>query len=67
MTTEDRERLTKAYKRAGVGLALGALLWAAGVLFRWRPEEGKAAWLIPICMAALSVLCFSRYNQYRNR
>jgi hypothetical protein len=67
MTIEDRERLTKAYKRAGVGLALGALLWTAGLLLRWSPEEGKAAWLIPICMAALSVLCFSRYNQYRNR
>jgi hypothetical protein len=56
-----------AYKRAGIGLALGALLWTAGLLFRWRPEEGKAAWLIPIFVAAMSVLCFSRYNQYRNR
>ena len=46
---------------------LGALLWTAGLLFRWRPEEGKAAWLIPIFVAAMSVLCFSRYNQYRNR
>ena len=67
MTTEDQERLTKAYKRAGIGLAVGALLWTAGMLFRWRPEEGKAVWLIPIFVAALSVLCFSRYNQYRNR
>jgi hypothetical protein len=48
-------------------LALTALLWTTGLLFRWRPEEGKATWLIPICVAALSVLCFSRYNQYRNR
>jgi hypothetical protein len=67
MTTEDRERLTKAYKRAGVGLALGALLWTAGLLFTWRLEDGRAAWLIPICAAALSVLCFSRYNQCRDR
>lgn len=67
MTTEDRERLTKAYKRAGIGLAVGALLWTAGLLSRWRPEEGKVAWLIPIFVAALSVLCLSRYNQYRNR
>jgi hypothetical protein len=67
MTTEDLERVTKAYKRAGIGLALGALLWTAGLLFSWRPEERKVTWLIPICVAALSVLCFSRYNQYRNR
>ena len=67
MTTEDQERLTKAYKRAGMGLALGALLWTAGLLLQWRPEEGKAAWLVPIFVATLSVLCFSRYNQYRNR
>jgi hypothetical protein len=67
MTTEDQERVTKAYKRAGVGLALGALLWTTGLFFRWSPEEGKAAWIIPICVAALSVLCFSRYNQHRNR
>jgi len=67
MTTADRERVMKAYKRAGMGLALTALLWTMGLVFRWRPEEGKATWLIPICAAALSVLCFSRYNQYRNR
>jgi hypothetical protein len=65
MTTDDRERLTKTYKRAGLGLALGALLWTAALLFAGRPEEGRATWLVPICAAALSVLCFSRYNQYR--
>jgi hypothetical protein len=65
MTTEDQERLTKAYKRAGVGLALAALIFTLALLFRWRPEDGKAGWLIPICMAALSVLCFSRYRNLR--
>ncbi len=64
--TEDREKNAKAYKRAGLGLALGAMLWTAALLFGWRPEEGKATWLIPICAAALSMLCLSRYNQYRN-
>ena len=67
MTTEDRERLIKAYKRAGLGLALSALIWTAALLFVRRHEEEKATWLIPICAAALSVLCFSRYNQYRGR
>jgi hypothetical protein len=65
MTTEDQERLTKAYKRAGLGLAFAALIWTAALLFRWRPEDGKVAWLIPICIAALSVLCFSRYRNLR--
>lgn len=67
MTIDDRERLTKAYKRAGIGLAVAALIWTAALLFRWQPEEGKSVWLIPICVAALSVICFSRYNQYRDR
>jgi hypothetical protein len=67
MMTEDQERLTKAYKRAGVGLALAALIWTAALLFTGAPEEGKVTWLIPIAAAALSVLCFSRYNQYRGR
>jgi hypothetical protein len=65
MTTEDRERLTKAYKRAGVGLAIAALIWTAALLFTGASEGGRATWLIPIAAAALSVLCFSRYNQYR--
>lgn len=65
--TEDQERLIKTYKRAGLGLALGALLWTAALLFTGRLEDGRAIWLIPICAAALSVLCFSRYNQSRNR
>jgi hypothetical protein len=65
MTIEDRERLTRAYKRAGFGLAIAALIWTAALLFRWSPDDGKAVWLIPIFVAALSVLCFSRYNQYR--
>ena len=63
--TEDRERLTRAYKRAGMGLALGALLWTAALLFLGGAEGGRATWFIPIAAAALSMLCFSRYNQYR--
>jgi len=66
---EDQERLTKAYKRAGLGLALGALLWTAAILFAGRSGYGNATWFVPICAAALSVLCFSLYrkNQYRDR
>ena len=65
MTTEDRERLTRAYKRAGFGLAIAALIWTVALLIRWSPDDGKAVWLIPIFVAALSVLCFSRYRNLR--
>jgi cell division protein FtsW (lipid II flippase) len=65
MTTEDRERLTKAYKLAGFGLAIAALIWTVALLIRWSPDDGKAVWLIPIFVAALSVLCFSRYRNLR--
>jgi hypothetical protein len=58
---EDQTRLTKAYKRAGLGLALAALLWTAAFLFGGLPNEEKTHWLIPIAIAALSVLFFSRY------
>jgi len=61
--SEDRERLANAYKRAGLGLALGALLWTAALLFTGQPEYGKATWLVPICTAALSMLCFSLYRK----
>ncbi|HEY8460431.1 MAG TPA: hypothetical protein VIM99_08630 [Blastocatellia bacterium] len=67
MTTEDHEKLTRAYKRAGVGLAIGALIWTAALLFTGAPEGGGATWLIPVAAAALSVLCFSRYNNNRRR
>ncbi len=60
---EDRERLVGAYKRAGLGLAIGALLWTVALLFRGTQEYGKATWIVPICAAALSVLCFSLYRR----
>jgi hypothetical protein len=65
MTTEDQQRLTRAYKRAGIGLAIGALIWTAALLFKGTSEGGSGVWIIPIAAAALSALCFSRYNQYR--
>ncbi|MGH9935057.1 MAG: hypothetical protein ACREAM_02355 [Blastocatellia bacterium] len=61
--SEDRERLKAAYKRAGLGLALAALVWVAALLFAGQLEYGKAVWLIPICAAALSVLCFRLYRK----
>lgn len=56
---EDQARLIKAYKRAGLALALVAALWTVSFLVAGLPNEEKAHWLIPIAAAALSVLCFS--------
>lgn len=56
---EDQIRLTQAYRRAGFGLALAALVWTVAFLIAGVPNEEKAHWLIPIGAAALSVLCFS--------
>jgi hypothetical protein len=64
--SEERERATRAYKRAGIGLAVVALLWTAALLFMRQPEDEKAHWLIPIAAAALSVLCFSLYSKSKN-
>jgi hypothetical protein len=60
---EQRERLGKAYKRAGLGTAIGALIWTAALLFARQPEDSPAHWLVPICAAALSVVCFSLYRK----
>ncbi|MGH9854009.1 MAG: hypothetical protein ACREBD_29540 [Blastocatellia bacterium] len=64
--SEERERTTRAYKRAGIGLAVVALLWTASLLFMGLPEDEKTHWLIPIGAAALSVLCFSLYSKSKN-
>lgn len=56
---EDQVRLIKAYKRAGLALAVVAVLWTGAFLISGLPHEEKIDWLIPIAAAALSVLCFS--------
>jgi hypothetical protein len=63
MTDEERDRVRKAYRRGGFGLALAALLWTAALLLTEPPEDGTANWLIPVGAAALSVLCFSLYRK----
>jgi hypothetical protein len=46
-----------------VGAAIGALAWTAALLFASGPEDSLVHWLVPICAAALSVLCFSLYRK----
>jgi hypothetical protein len=61
LMSEERENLTRAYKRGAIGLAIAAILWVAALLFTGGPEEERINWLIPIAAAALSILCFSLY------
>lgn len=56
--SEDQLKLARAYRRAGIGLAVAALLWIAAVLFG-GVSEGPAIWLIPIAAAALSIFFFA--------
>jgi hypothetical protein len=64
--SEDQQRITRAYKRAGVGLAIGTLLWIVVILFR-SGESEKADWLIPVCAAALSVIFFALHSKSKEQ
>ncbi len=64
--SEEREGLIRAYRRAGIGLAVGALVWTVVLLFGGGESE-RASWLIPVCAAALSVLCFSLYSKSKEK
>ncbi|MDQ3009548.1 MAG: hypothetical protein M3X11_02430 [Acidobacteriota bacterium] len=57
------EKVSQAYRRAAIGLAIGAIGWTLAILFANDPDEQPVRWLIPITAAAISVLCFSRYRK----
>jgi len=63
--SEDQLTLARAYRRAGIGLAVAALLWIGAVLFG-GVSEGQAIWLIPIAAAALSVIFLANWRKSRN-
>ncbi|MFN0085129.1 MAG: hypothetical protein ACKVX9_07055 [Blastocatellia bacterium] len=64
--SEERDRLHRAYKRAGIGLGAAALLWTGAILLGGRLEENNVRWLIPMGAAALSVYCFSVWAKSRD-
>ncbi|MGE0102000.1 MAG: hypothetical protein AB7H86_21265 [Blastocatellales bacterium] len=63
--SEDQLKLARAYRRAGIGLAVAALLWIVAVLFG-GVSEGPAIWLIPIVAAALSVIFLANWRKTGN-
>ncbi|QQS45742.1 MAG: hypothetical protein IPM66_17670 [Acidobacteriota bacterium] len=56
--TEEKIKLTNAYRRAAIGLAAAAILWITAFLFGGL-DDSPANWLIPIAAAALSVFFFA--------
>ena len=68
-TEDPHQRVTRAYRRAGIGLAVAAIGWTLVFLFAKDQDDQPMRWVIPIASAAISVICFSRYrnSQYRDR
>ena len=63
---EQQHELTRAYRRAGFGLGIAAIGWILGLLFA-KGQMESSYWLIPIAAAAISVMCFSRSRQSKEK
>ena len=59
--SSEQARLRAAYKRAGIGLAIAAIVWLIAYFVARASGWEEQSLLIPIGAAGLSVLCFSRY------
>lgn len=57
---EEQEKITNAYRRGGIGLAIAAIGWTLALLLAKEQDEQPMKWMIPIVAAAISVMCFSR-------
>ncbi|HEX9003995.1 MAG TPA: hypothetical protein VGB07_29055 [Blastocatellia bacterium] len=62
---DPQASVTRAYRRAGLGLAIVAVIWTIAFFVTAEQDGAKVNWLIPIAAAALSVLCFSRYRKLK--
>ena len=59
--SNERTTLRAAYKRAGIGMAVAAVLGLIGYILALRSGWEERSILIPIGAAGLSVLFFSLY------
>jgi hypothetical protein len=67
--SEDREQMSKSYKRAAIGLGVAAIFWTASYWLVERKEGDQGSlqnWLIPLGAAALSAFCYSLYRNSKN-
>ncbi|MFN7946431.1 MAG: DUF5337 family protein [Blastocatellia bacterium] len=61
MMPDPEVRLSKAYRRAAIVLAVAAVLWFLAYLYASRAGWEERSLLIPLACAALSALFFSLY------
>jgi hypothetical protein len=61
--SEEQGRETTVYRRAAIGMAIAALVWAAVIIIIGRTDDGAAIWVIPICSATLSVIFYSLHSK----
>jgi hypothetical protein len=62
---DEKTAISKAYQRAGFGLAAAALLWFGAYIYAGTQHWQEQNLFIPLACTALSVLCFSMYLKSR--
>lgn len=60
---DEQTAISKAYRRAGTGLAAAAMLWFGAYLYAGRQHWEEQNLFIPLACTALSILCFSMYRK----
>ncbi len=61
MMPDPEVRLSRAYRRAAIVLAVAAVLWLLAWLYAGRAGWEERSLLIPLACAALSALFFALY------
>lgn len=61
LMNDEQVRLRAAYKRAGIGLGVAAVVWLIAYFVARSSGWEEKSLLIPIAAAVLSVFFFSRY------
>lgn len=64
---EEQAKLAKVYKRASVGLAIAAVLWAVAYAVGNRAGWEEHSIFIPIASGVLSALFYSLYLRTSTR
>jgi len=63
---DEQARLRAAYKRAGIGMAVAAVLGLIGYIWALQSGWDERSIMIPIGAAALSVFFFSLYARSKH-
>jgi len=63
--TDFQEQLSKAYRRAAIGLVIAAAVWTVAYFVARDRGWPEHTLLIPVGSAALAGLCYWRYRTSR--